>query len=1202
MKKSSFRRHRLSLEDLKYRNQQLKVASEISKSASTILDPDKLMQQVAELIAERLDYYFVGIYLVDKDKKFAFLKAGSGQIGKKLRKSKVRLDGGSIVAWSIRNKKAGISLTSDSNSEKINKSITKTKSEIAIPIVTSIGVIGSICIHDEVENAFSEDDIVILNTITDHLSIAIENARLHKNATKEIESRKETEVALKESLSRIEFAKQEWESTANSLPQVICLLDKDGNVIFANKAIEEWNLGSRKDIKDVFIHELLHKNCKNPFCYMDKFWGKAKKSLQEGNTYELETEDEVLNKFISIQVRPISNHKNIEITSGQQSFAVVVFQDITERKSSEEMWKRYEFVVNAFKEYMTLIDKDNVYRAVNEAYCQAHEKSREDIVGHSVSNVWGRKVYREKIKPNLDKCFRGNVIYYQAWFEFPALGRRYWDVACYPYCDKDGSVPYIVVVSRDITDRKRTEAELMKETEIRREMTKIAAKLSKASGDRLEIVLNEICQKTAELMDARKVYISLNSDIIASDTGVLSLPWRINGKKKREKIKTLKIKIKPTKVKLLARSKDVNASIYVFSKKQEYDKRDKELIQIIANTLSLALEVSLLEDKSRKLKVITDKVIFMDSEDFQKKAEDLDGKSFSATYLVSDTVDSVKQKINQSDLQRLLKSIVIKNGAIWGNAWGDMIHAVFSNHFVKTKEGHELSAYRAGIEICNTVRDKLGFTMRVGIATGKLKVNKDTIQMDQLIKSRTIEKSFIAQEGRVGITTIQKPSIKLKKNIERFDYEFKHSEDLVRGSLESIWKLYPKSRKNNQVRIKKKKYDRKGVSYDTSLKLLLTKGVCGHGHLEGGPISTDVIKVLRRVGKYYQRNGKQQKRFYQLTGKRYSDIMKSLDNIISWGESRREFDFSAHFLPWLYLMKLGESSTPDLIYELTKAQIKNDLNKYAGITREISPTIWLEMDLNYTECIAAFVKALEDVLKDELICGPIKIGVGIKRQFLARFVDQSINKFISSIEYPYLKCLKLVSALKQSSVLSKIDIYINTIDVAKTNPLFGYKSNPRRGTHTKTLYKEARNLDTGCHVHMLEELVDKKYIAQGQDRIKEFPYILKLFKILGIKGARFIHMAYWPEELPYLGEMKSSKHEIVVCQTSTQMLGAMHKPKSSFLLANKKVLEGILFDDDFPRVLLGTDDSGPFNIRNIWEELLKVMMQSQNGIQRSMPL
>ena len=137
------------------------------------------------------------------------------------------------------------------------------------------------------------------------------------------------------------------------------------------------------------------------------------------------------------------------------------------RKALEEIWRRYEFIVNTSKEFMTLIDRSYTYEAVNESYCRAHNKKREEIIGRTVADIWGKEVFDSVIKAHSDKCFAGNEVRDQAQFEFPALGLRYFDVTYYPYSSQEGTVTHAVVVSHDITERKQAEEARKKEVLLR---------------------------------------------------------------------------------------------------------------------------------------------------------------------------------------------------------------------------------------------------------------------------------------------------------------------------------------------------------------------------------------------------------------------------------------------------------------------------------------------------------------------------------------------------------------------------------------------------------------------------------------------------------------------------------------------------------------------------------------------------------------
>ena len=132
-------------------------------------------------------------------------------------------------------------------------------------------------------------------------------------------------------------------------------------------------------------------------------------------------------------------------------------RNISDRKQAEDALKKYESIVSATQEHMSFVDKNYVYKAVNDSYLKAHNKKREEILGFSVSELLGTRLFEEIVKGLLDRCLAGEEIHYESWFDFPELGKRYMDVAYYPFFEADGSISGIVVSSRDITDRKKAE-------------------------------------------------------------------------------------------------------------------------------------------------------------------------------------------------------------------------------------------------------------------------------------------------------------------------------------------------------------------------------------------------------------------------------------------------------------------------------------------------------------------------------------------------------------------------------------------------------------------------------------------------------------------------------------------------------------------------------------------------------------------------
>ncbi|GAB0056215.1 Sensor histidine kinase RcsC [Candidatus Magnetaquicoccaceae bacterium FCR-1] len=137
----------------------------------------------------------------------------------------------------------------------------------------------------------------------------------------------------------------------------------------------------------------------------------------------------------------------------------LILVDHTERRQVEESLRQYAAIVAASRDHLSFVGHDYIYRAVNPTYLRAHGAKQGDIVGHAVAELLGTATF-QKIRGNLDRCLAGESINYQAWFDYPALGRRWMDVSYFPYQRRDGRVEGVVVASRDITDRKRMEDEL----------------------------------------------------------------------------------------------------------------------------------------------------------------------------------------------------------------------------------------------------------------------------------------------------------------------------------------------------------------------------------------------------------------------------------------------------------------------------------------------------------------------------------------------------------------------------------------------------------------------------------------------------------------------------------------------------------------------------------------------------------------------
>jgi PAS domain S-box-containing protein len=163
------------------RTVQLQTAAEVSRAVSSILDINILLPNVAELIRNHFDYYYVGIFLVDESHDWAVLKAATGEMGRQmiLTNHRLPLSDSSMIGWCIGRGQARIALDIGVDAVQFrNPLLPLTRSEMALPLITHSDVIGAMTIQSALPAAFSSVDITALQTMADQVANAIENARL----------------------------------------------------------------------------------------------------------------------------------------------------------------------------------------------------------------------------------------------------------------------------------------------------------------------------------------------------------------------------------------------------------------------------------------------------------------------------------------------------------------------------------------------------------------------------------------------------------------------------------------------------------------------------------------------------------------------------------------------------------------------------------------------------------------------------------------------------------------------------------------------------------------------------------------------------------------------------------------------------------------------------------------------------------------
>jgi GAF domain-containing protein len=160
---------------------ELAAVAEVARATTSILDPSVLLPQVVELVRDRFGLYYVGLFLVDEDRSFAMLEAGTGRAGREMLAKRHRLEvgGESMIGQCVATGEPGVQLDVGSASVRFdNPLLPETRSELALPLRARERVIGALTVQSAQANAFDETILVVLQALADQIGVAIDNARL----------------------------------------------------------------------------------------------------------------------------------------------------------------------------------------------------------------------------------------------------------------------------------------------------------------------------------------------------------------------------------------------------------------------------------------------------------------------------------------------------------------------------------------------------------------------------------------------------------------------------------------------------------------------------------------------------------------------------------------------------------------------------------------------------------------------------------------------------------------------------------------------------------------------------------------------------------------------------------------------------------------------------------------------------------------
>ncbi len=197
-------------QDLEHQTSRVRTSAEVARDIASAPNLDELLTRSGQLIVDRFNFYHAGIFLLDDKKEYAVLRASPTEAGKQLIANNHRLRVGEqgIVGRVAASGEARIALDTGADAVYFNNPLLPaTHSEMALPLKTTEGILGVLDVQSEQPQAFTREDIEIIQVMADQLAIAIERTRLLKQVEDQLKEIEQTYG---------EYTRRSWKSFAQT--------------------------------------------------------------------------------------------------------------------------------------------------------------------------------------------------------------------------------------------------------------------------------------------------------------------------------------------------------------------------------------------------------------------------------------------------------------------------------------------------------------------------------------------------------------------------------------------------------------------------------------------------------------------------------------------------------------------------------------------------------------------------------------------------------------------------------------------------------------------------------------------------------------------------------------------------------------------------------------------------------------------------
>ena len=310
------------------------------------------------------------------------------------------------------------------------------------PITVSGKVIGRIDVlylkkkKEADEGPFLNEERNLINAVAERMGIIIERKRAEEKKRKDDAIIRKLSTAIEQS------------------PVSMVITDIKGNIEFVNPMFTELTGYNSEEAVGRNPRFLKSGNkSKNEY---KELWDTILSGKNWEGTFQNKKKSGEL-YYESATISPVKNE------AGEILHFLALKQDITERKAADEKINQQSALINSLIDSIPDVifykDKEGVYLGCNPASIALIGKPKEEIIGKTNYDFFNKELADGLRENDLKAMEQNTSMRYEEWITYKDISVLFETIKT-PYLDSNGELIGIIGISRDITEKKKTEAEI----------------------------------------------------------------------------------------------------------------------------------------------------------------------------------------------------------------------------------------------------------------------------------------------------------------------------------------------------------------------------------------------------------------------------------------------------------------------------------------------------------------------------------------------------------------------------------------------------------------------------------------------------------------------------------------------------------------------------------------------------------------------